>query len=165
MTQYRRGLDLTVAIVNTVANVGHVYDHLWVIDEEKTLVEKFKVSLGGVAQYRGWMVTGTNKGVTRKILTASQDELVLPFVLHGYRSVNADQSSEAEFYSLCETLTDALSAKVKAGETQDLTDPGYVALATPAQITQRKYAKYARVLFHYGVIEYALRVHVRVTRS
>jgi hypothetical protein len=167
MTQYVRCLALTKAIVESVPDVGHVYDHLWIMDPdgEKRLLDLFLITIAGTKQYRGWMITGTNTGVTRRILTASQDEVVLPFQLHGYRSVNADQSSEAEFYALCETLSDSLSAKIKAGETEDLTDPGYVAIAMPAQIRQRKYAKFAGTTFHYAVIEYALRVHVKVTRT
>lgn len=166
-TIYERTLGLITTIVESVDDVGHVYGKLLIFRQEREFLDKLKVRIGDTDQYRGWLVTSRpTDPVVRKIITPSQDEETLAFQLHGYRSINADQSSEVEFRALSERLCDALSAKIRAGEQSDISDLiGYVAIAMPAQLKVFKLGLIGGVWCHYALVEYALKVHVKVTRE
>jgi hypothetical protein len=164
---YDRCLDYTLTIVKSVDGIGVVHDHLILPREESEFRDAFLVDIGDQKQYRGWMVTSTpSNTLARRVITPTQDEELIALQLHGYRAITGSGESEREFRNLCESLGDALSEKVRAGETGGTPDPqGYIAIALPAQIKAFRPGKVAGVWMHYALLEYALKVHVHVTRS
>ncbi|MBI4227712.1 MAG: hypothetical protein HY600_05540 [Candidatus Omnitrophica bacterium] len=140
------------AILQGVANAGQVHDYdRWEIDWDD-LLTRFKATIGGTDQIRGWTIHAQSDGA-RYPGTNNVGELEHLFLLRGYLSLKDSTGSEKVFDDLVEAVQKAFLG--------NYTLNGSAMNAEPPQVVVKEARQLSDVLVHYA--ELHLRVRERTT--
>ncbi len=112
------------SILNSVADIGKVYDYeRWAADWT-TFINLFKATIGGEDQIRGWEIGRRSAKETKVIIgvTTGGNERAHVFLLRGYLRVKDADASEKTFNALIETISTAFRSNLKLNNTVERHD-------------------------------------------
>jgi hypothetical protein len=126
--------------IKAVTNVGVVNDYARYANELTDLEARYKTTISGVPQIRGWNI-GLESIAAEQIAIRHRGRRTLTFKVRGYMSLDDSAASEKTFSALAETLMNALD--------DDTTLHEMTSDAGKAQLTVMEHRTFAGVLCHY----------------
>lgn len=160
-TQYEKILRLTVAIMETVPDIGKIHKYLRMGRDEKAFRDFFVTTVNDITEVRGWLVTVKRKGSRRGPTATLFQEYNVKLL--GYMGLDDARQTEITFGSLIEELMVKLDAKQRLGDVA-VSTPAVVD-AGPSQNIVRDYIKLSGVLCHYAELDLPVTVQRSVTYS
>jgi len=137
-----------VSAVETVPNVGVVYDKHRYSNRMDSYLDLFKTTIDGTPQIRAWQVSYSNmESNSLAIRTATQR--IYTFTITGYLGVDDSADTENTFADLTEAVCNALDndSAIHAAQTH----------VDFAQVTTFGYIRFGDVLCHSAEIECRVR--------
>jgi len=149
-----------LAAMNTVTNIGQVYDYERFADDWETLLALFKATISSVDQFRGWTIA--LEGVDSEMIGFGNsgdevEQLTYRVRIRGILGENDATGTQKTFEALILSAKQALEAATALHD-NDLAQgaSGRFASDGPVQIPVIDLRQFSDVLCHYG--ELALRI-------
>lgn len=108
--------------IQTVTNVGVVYDYLRFASNWDDFLDLFKTTISGTDMIRGWHFTcnGLNPSVERETFAGTFDSGEITrdyqYKILGYASLDDSAATEKTFFAIAELVLDALSNRITGGK-------------------------------------------------
>ena len=156
MSNYSDMLAQIKTILESVTNIGKVYDYERFSNNWSDYRVLFKTTIGTTDQIRAWTITRVSTDQKRH-LSDGVHRQTLTFTIHGYMGLDDANSSEKTFQELVESVMDAIDAKPHLG--------GMAAGSDPSQLKFFDHRLFGDLLCHHAEITVVAWADKQITYS